>query len=453
MSKSASPVSVRVPLARIAHYGAPMLGSGFMGALLGVYLLKFATDVLLVPPSVVGLLLGAGFVWDALTDPLAGFLSDRTRSRLGRRRSWMFASAVPLGLFFFALWSPPRSLDGPLLVAWLALSLMLFFSAWTAMSVPHLALGVELTFDYDERSRVFGGRQLFDFAGILLAAGAVAALEAAADERELARRIALVAGLAAAALVILCAARTPERADHQGRGGLSAHTAFRDVFRNREARLLLAVFFLEVLGLALLLTLLPYATEYLLDQRGRTGLLIASTLVAALLFFPVWFPLARRFGKRDPWIASTLVKSVAMGALLFVDGEPFALLLCLTLVIGANQGAAMILGPSIKADVVDLDEFRTGERKEGAYFAVWNLAEKGAKGLSIAITGAVLDLAGFEPNASQGAEAEAAIRALLGGLPMALHVAAALLLLRFGLGRSEHASLRRSIESRRCGPA
>ncbi len=429
-----------------------MLGSGFMGALLGVYLLKFATDVLLVPPSAVGLLLGAGFVWDALTDPLAGFLSDRTRSRLGRRRSWMFASALPVGLFFFALWSPPRVLEGSSLVAWLALSLLLFFTAWTAMAVPHLALGAELSFDYDERSRVFGGRQLFDFAGILLAAAAVAALEAAEDERELAGRIALAAGFTAAALIWLCAARTPERAEHQGRGGHSAYAAFRDVFGNPEARLLLAVFFLEVLGLALLLTLLPYATEYLLDQRGRTGLFVASTLVAALLFFPIWFPLARRFGKRDPWIASTLAKSLAMGCLLLVGVDQPMLLLGLTLVIGANQGAAMILGPSIKADVVDLDEFRTGERKEGAYFAVWNLAEKGAKGLSIAITGVVLELAGFVPGARQGPEAEGAIRALLGGLPMLLHIAAALLLLRFGLGRSEHARLRRSIDERRGRP-
>ena len=113
----------------------------------------------------------------------------------------------------------------------------------------------------------------------------------------------------------------------------------------------------------------------------------------------------------------------------------------------------MILGPSMKADVVDVDELRTGERKEGSYFAIWNLATKAATGVAIAITGGVLQVSGFEPNVEQTIQAEGALRGLFGALPMALHLLAALLLLGFGLGRDEHASIRRAIESRPKGPA
>ena len=116
----------KISTAQLTVYGAPMLAAGFMGTLLSLYLLKFATDVLQIPPGVMGLLLGLAFVWDALTDPVAGFLSDRTRSRFGRRRVWMLASAVPVGLFCFALWSPPRGLEGGALVAWLGLCLLGF---------------------------------------------------------------------------------------------------------------------------------------------------------------------------------------------------------------------------------------------------------------------------------------------------------------------------------------
>ena len=445
-------MSRRIPTAQIAVYASPMLALGFMGTLLSLYLLKFSTDVLLIPPGVMGVLLGLAFVWDAISDPMAGFLSDRTRSHLGRRRSWMFASALPVGLGFFALWSPPESLHGTALTVWLGLSLLLFFTAWTAMSVPHLALGAELTTDYHDRSRVFGGRQIIDFGGILLAAGALSLLEVADDPRAVARTIGLAGGAAAVALILFGAARTRERPEYQGRGARSPWAALRDVLGNRYARILMGVFFLEMLGLSLLLTLMPYATQYLLAQPGKTGLLLASAIVAALLFYPLWFPLSRRFGKRNPWIVATLVKAAAMGAMLFIHGGQAGLLLVLTVVVGATQGAAMILGPSIKADVVDVDEYRTGERKEGSYFAIWDLARKAATGLAIAITGAVLQLAGFEPNVTQTQSAEFAIRSLFAGLPLILHVLAALLLLRFHLSHEEHASMRRTIETRVLDP-
>ncbi len=449
MSKSNPPPAARIPPRAIAVYGSPMLAMGFMGTLLSIYLLKFATDVLLIAPGVMGLLLGLAFVWDAISDPVVGYLSDRTRSRFGRRRSWMFASALPVGLCFLAVWSPPAGLEGMALAVWLGVSLVLFFTASTMMAVPHMALGAELTSDYHDRSRVFGGRQIVDFAGIIVAAGAVSLLEMAGDEREMARRIALAGSLASVAVILFGAACTRERADYQGRGGRSAYAALRDVLGNQRARVLMGVFFCEMLGLSLLLTLLPYASEYLLGQPGRTGLFVASAIGSAVFAYPIWFPLSRRYGKRNPWIVATVVKAAAMGGMLFIDGGDAGLLLALTVVVGATQGAAMILGPSMKADVVDVDEYRTGERKEGSYFAIWNLARKAATGLAIAASGAVLQLAGFEPNMVQTRESELALRGLFGGLPMTLHVLAALLLLRFRLGREEHDSMRRTVEARR----
>ena len=79
-------------------YSLPRIGFGIMGLLFGTYLMKFSTDVLLIAPAVMGMLLAGSRLWDAVTDPMAGYLSDRTRSRYGRRRSWMFASAIPTGL-------------------------------------------------------------------------------------------------------------------------------------------------------------------------------------------------------------------------------------------------------------------------------------------------------------------------------------------------------------------
>jgi GPH family glycoside/pentoside/hexuronide:cation symporter len=117
-------------------------------------------------------------------------------------------------------------------------------------------------------------------------------------------------------------------------------------------------------------------------------------------------------------------------------------------VIGGLQGAGGILGPSIKADVIDYDEYQTGERKEGAYFAGWNLAVKGAAGFAIVAAGALLQGAGFQPNVEQNATALLAIRALFGGLPCLFLTIAALLMLRFRLNAQEHGEIRSALDAR-----
>ena len=88
-------------------YSLPRIGIGIMGVLFATYLMKFSTDVLLIAPAAMGSLIAASRLWDAVSDPMAGYLSDRTRSRLGRRRSWMFGAAIPTGIGLVLIWSPP----------------------------------------------------------------------------------------------------------------------------------------------------------------------------------------------------------------------------------------------------------------------------------------------------------------------------------------------------------
>ncbi len=448
MSGASVSVETPVPVSTVVVYSLPAISLGFMGALVSIYLLKFSTDVLLIAPGVMGALFGFSKLWDAVSDPLAGYWSDRTRTRLGRRRPWMIASAAPLGLAFVALWSPPGSLGANGLALWMGATIILFYTAATAVSIPHLALGAELTLDYHGRSRVFGGRLLFEFAGIFLAAGALFLLEQAAEPRLVATGIAVAGGLAGSGLIVWTAWRMRERPEYQGRGAARPFGAMRDVLSNPHARLLLAIFFLDQLGFTLLITTFPFANEYILQADGLTGLFVGASIGAALLFYPIWFPLSRRFGKRDPWLVAVVVKAVAFGAIFFLEPGQWVLLLVLTVVVGGLQGAGGILGPSIKADVIDYDEYQTGERKEGLYFAGWNLASKAAAGFAIAAAGALLQAAGFQPNVEQSATVELAIRALFGGLPCFFVAIAALLLFRFRLNAQQHGEIRAALNAR-----
>ena len=122
--------------------------------------MKFSTDVLLIAPAVMGAIFSISRIWDAISDPIAGYLSDRTTFKFGRRRTWMLISFVPIAFGFLAVFSPPETLQGQSLDLWMMIAILSFYSAITLFNVPHMALGAELSEDYHERTRLFGVRHI-----------------------------------------------------------------------------------------------------------------------------------------------------------------------------------------------------------------------------------------------------------------------------------------------------
>ena len=162
---------------------------------------------------------------------------------------------------------------------------------------------------------------------------------------------------------------------------------------------------------------------------------------------PIWPPLSRRFGKRRIWLLACSISALAVGAL-FVLSSPTAIL-ALVAIAGASAGASSTIGTSIRADVIDYDEEQTGERKEGAYFAIFGVASKAAFGLSVLVVGVALDVSGFVPNVAQGAATASVMRVLLALVPSAVLVAAVALMLGFRLDEREHAAIRARLARRR----
>ena len=136
-----------ISIAELISIAIPTVGAGYMFCLVSLYLMKFATDVLLIAPAVMGFIFGVSRFWDAVSDPLVGYLSDKTQTRLGRRRPWIFASIIPVGLSFWMLSAPPENLSDNLLVTWMAVAVIGFYSAQTVCGATYVA-GAELTDDY-----------------------------------------------------------------------------------------------------------------------------------------------------------------------------------------------------------------------------------------------------------------------------------------------------------------
>ena len=224
--------------------------------------------------------------------------------------------------------------------------------------------------------------------------------------------------------------------------------SFTDVFRNRHARLLLIVFAIETFGAASIGMLVPYLVEYVVPMRELMTLLLATYVVPQFALTPLWIRLARRFGKKQLWIFSMLLSAAAFAGFLPLQ-EPGPMIWILAFTLGVAGGCGAVVAPAVKADVIDYDEFQTGERKEGAYLAIWNLVRKSSGSLTAFVTGWVLQASGFEPNVEQSESAKFAIRVLFSLLPAACYLIGAILFARFRFNEREHTRVRRVLEERR----
>ncbi|HYD48348.1 MAG TPA: MFS transporter [Terriglobales bacterium] len=432
----------RLSASVIALYGMPSLGTGALLGMLLLYYMKFATDVLLIAPATAGLIIGMSRLWDAIADPIAGYWSDRTRTRWGRRRPWIVFSAFPLGLAFFAVWAPPAALGDVAMVVWTSVSTFVFLTAYTTFTVPYRAFGAELSDDYHERTRVFAVSSFAGFAGAFFAIAMTYALERSAEQRGTAAAYALAAGCFTTLAMILMAARLKERAEFQGRGGEQGWRSFLDVWRNPHARPLLAIHVLGDLGSASFAGLMPFVSDYILKTPGSTHLYQLALLVGLTAGIPLWVPIARRLGKRGAWALATAIQVPLCGIyFLLGEGDSTVFLIGMGL-IGVLNACAPTVAQSVQADVIDYDEYLTGERKEGVYFASWNLVQKMAYGLNFALVGLLLEWSGFVANVEQNDATRLAIGIGFAGLPLLTVTASLICLLRFDFDEQAHAKVR-----------
>jgi GPH family glycoside/pentoside/hexuronide:cation symporter len=442
--------AARVPLGTLALYGPPIFGLSALLFFVQFFFLKFATDVLLMAPGVVATIFALGRLWDAVSDPLVGSWSDRTRTRLGRRRPWMLGGLAALGASFAMIWMPPRALSAAWLTIWAALGLFAFYSAFTAYVIPHFALGAELSDDHHDRSRVYGTRAAAFTLGMLPAFAAMQLVNNAGDPRAVAAGVAL-GGAVAASLILLAPLRVSERSEFQGRGAGSSLRALADVIRNRHARRILAVQFTDSLGVGVLGILAPYFAQYVLRRPDLIATLPAVFVVCALASVPLWVWASRRFGKRRAWIVSLLGVSLSFGSTIAVGENEVGLLIGLLVAAGLFAGCGNVLGPSMLADVIDADELASGSRREGVYSAAWGFSFKTGSAFTVFLTGIALELSGFEPNVEQGVAAAWTLRGIFAGAPLVMSLVGALLLRGYVLDAAEHARIRTELAGRRAG--
>lgn len=441
--------AARLPLSRILLYSLPFVGYLAMSMPVSMWFAKFATDRLLIAPAVMGAIIFGARLWDAVSDPLAGYLSDRTRSRFGRRRVWMVGGAIPVAATYVMLWSPPASLDPGELILWITVAMLAWETASTAVLVPYGALGLELTDDYHDRTRLFGWRQALLALGFGASLVALGIIRNEADYPDAEMPVAIVTGALFASTLLVCAWRVPEPERHQGRGAARLWSAFGDVLRNPHARRLLVVLAIDSFGMGMVASLGAFMAEDVVNAPDLLEEMMAVWMVPQFLCVPIWIRLSRRIGKKPLWLAGMATSVVGFTGLLFIGEGDVLGTLAQVLVLGVGTSIGLVIGPSVQADVVDYDELVTGDRKEGAYVAVWNFLRKVGGAVAMSLGLFVIDFAGYDPQAEMQNEAvRDAIRFVMGAVPAFAFAIGAVLFAGFSLNEAEHRALREELAAR-----
>lgn len=398
-----------------------------------------------VPIAAVGFALLVVRLFDAITDPVVGYFSDRMGGRY-RRKLW-FALGIPLILIGAWMTLVPPSGAGAGHLAFWGMFLSL---GTTATALAYAAWGAELTPDYSERSRVTAWRETVTVIGTVLVTATPALLPAFGftTQRDVLWAIA-IAIVVLLPLFGLFAMLTVPEPDDRSVSRLEFREGLRHLARNQPFLRLIIAFFLNGLANGLPASLFLFFVAERLGAAGREPVFLLVYFFCAVLSVPIWLRLAGRYPKHRVWAAAMLIASVAfISAVMLPPGALIAYgVICV--VTGFALGADLMLPPSIQADVVDVDTAASGEQRSGFYFAIWALAQKAALALAVGIAFPVLALAGFDPANGLRTETGLAMLAFLyAGLPVALKLAATALVWQFPIDGAEQARLRATIEAR-----
>ena len=434
-------------------YGSGDTGFSLTTTLIGAYLAIFLTDVVGLAPGLVAAALFIGRTWDYVNDPMIGWLSDRTRSRWGRRRPFLLFGALPFGLAFLLLWWRPPLQAAMALAAYYALAYLVFDTCSTLVAMPYLALTPELTADYDERTSLTTYRMFFSIFASLLAF-TVPLMIIGSFRPENARRVLLTGllfGLASAAPLFLVFAGTRERREFSQAAPPRLRQAWKSVVTNRPFRLGLGIYVFTWIAVDLVQAVILYFIKYCVRREAQGDLIMGSIFVSAIVSLPLWNLLARRWDKRIAFIAGvSFWTAVQLVIVSLGPATPLWLLFVLCVLAGVGVGAAHVLPWSILPDAIEYNEYKTGVRQEGTFYSVVTLAQKVASSVAIPLCLLLLQVSGYRPNlAEQPPSALLAIRLAMGVLPGLLLGLGTFCAVRYPLRRKEFAQITEFLEQKR----
>lgn len=443
----------KLPFITKLLYGTGDFGFSMNNSIITAFFSIFMVTVVGMPPGLLAIIFIVGRSWDFINDPIIGHLSDRTRTRWGRRRPFLLFGAIPFGLSFILLWlSPNFSTAG--LIVYYSLAYIVYEALATTVYMPYFALTPELTDDYDERTKLTSFRMMFNILGSLTAyilpLLIIGNWDTATNSTVL--TMAVVAAALAASPLFLVFAGTREKKEYQRESLPKFIPSLKAAFKNRPFVFGALMYLFTWMTIVVVESNLQFFILYIVQRQSQNMIIMVSIFVTAIFALPLWNWVSKHWNKRFAYISGVAFWAVVMMVLIFMNPEtPLWLILTLCILAGIGVSAAQVLPWAIIPDAIEWQEWKTGERNEGMFYSLITLMGKVGMAIAQPMGLLILQITNFQEgqNVVQPASALLGIRLVMGVVPAILLLAGIVMAILYPLSRNEHHRIVEELRERR----
>lgn len=433
-------------------FGIADLGGNLFFTAMGFWTLNYLTDTVALSAAAAGFAIMIGKLWDAVTDPMMGYISDRTKTKMGRRRPYILFGSIPLGLCMWYFFTNPHIQNQTSLTLWAVLALCALNTAYTVVNIPYSSLTPELTQDYHEQTSLnsyrFGSAVIGTITG---AAIVLPIVNAFPTKTQGFSRAGLIMGLImtiTALITFFSVKEPPINKDSVPKDGF--FKTYSVVFSNKPYIILIITYAMNIIALNFLQGILVYYFKYVFNAEESTTLAMVMLLLVSMVFIPISVPLSKKIGKRLTYQIG--LGTIAVGSLLIsIFGQKFGInfVYAMMIVNGIGVGLAFVAPWAMVPDAIEWDAYKTGIRREGVYYGMWTFFSKCGQAISIAITGLILSSSGYVADAIQSLTTINAIRLIVGPIPFVIFGIGVYVISRYPITEAFYKDMKQANEARK----
>jgi len=452
-------------------YGLGDMGVSISYFAVGFYFMYFLTDIVMMDPFLAGLAIFIGKLWDGMNDPIMGIISDRTRSRFGKKRVYILFGAIPFGISFILLWLIPQSIGQWYQFALAVLALLVYATTYSICVVPYMSLVPIMSEDYDERTQITGIRAILSTIGTIF--GGTVALFISNFQNEVLglRLMAISFGVFTAISLIVAALSTKGVEDLIESKSLGIFSEITEeyvedelgkvetdkkekqqdhriadysikqyivILKEKNVLILLGMKFFGAIGTGCLTAALPYFAEHILGDESISTIGLAIYIAVSALMIPLWNLFSKKFDKRRLLLIGIILVAIVLIPTGFVIGEGSTILfyVCCGL-LGISMSSYLLIPYSLVPDLVNFYEHKTGERHESIFFGLWMTFHQIGLAVAGLILGGILKAFSYDAELPvQPDSAKLGIRFSFGLLPSVFLIIAIVILQFYGISKS-----------------
>lgn len=430
----------RLPFGIKLSFGIGDISNNIFIVTTGMYLLFFMTNVVGIAPALAGTMLLFPKLWDVVSDPIMGAISDITRSRFGRRRPYLLYGAVPFGLAFFVLFIAPGHQTEFANALQISLLFALGCTVFTVVNVPYASMVPEMSDDYNERISITSFRMFFASIGALLAGAlALPLVQAGGGGVTGFKFMGIIFGVGIVITCLICFFGTKRAPSLPPKKEMPpVKEQIRIAVKNYPFVMLMTSYFLQALAIGVMMAGFVYYVKYAMGLP-ETAMNIAFPIfmVTGILFIPVWLAIGKRFGKIKSYYVGLAIFTVMMGSLFFTSPSLLWLFYVQVFLAGIGFSSFQLFPFSMLPDTIEYDQMQSGLRREGVFSGMWSAGQKIAYSVGPPIVGFALAISGFVMEGSQPESLNVGVRAIFCLFPAAMILLSFLPFRKYNLTKEE----------------